>query len=152
MRFGRNTQLLCHNSEAIALNNGWQLNFPYTYSLSQHSSCYNWNYGSCDLKIVLFWYQSFHQILEDDCRICSHSAIRALVKSNTDVGLTCSRCFSSSQRSWVELLSGLCAGHKSLSYCRYIYICAYIGQLKYCTSEMKKNSILQEQCCHFIAH
>lgn len=45
--------------------------------------------------------------------ICSHSAKRALVTSNTDawrLGLAHSQCSNSSQRCWIELKSELCAG------------------------------------------
>ncbi len=60
----------------------------------------------------LFWFQAFHQILDLAAGICSHSETRALASSNIDVGwgLAHSRCSSLTQRCWMALRSGLCAG------------------------------------------
>ena len=50
--------------------------------------------------------------------ICFHSATRAFLRSGTDVaqlGLARSQCSNSSQRCWMGLRSGLCAGQSSSS-------------------------------------
>ncbi len=41
---------------------------------------------TCNSQPPLFWFQAFHKILNLAARICFHSATRALVRTETDVG------------------------------------------------------------------
>ena len=80
---------------------------------------------------------------------CFHSATRALMKSDTDVGrlgLACVQLSNSSQRCLMGLMSELCAGQSNcFTPISTTYFCMDLGL---CTGALSKQERAFPNCCH----